>query len=390
MSARLDTRQLLRKMSVEIRRELFERAGPNDLLWITMSESKVEPLIEALDRMDDSARRVFQGTLQEIAELADEGGTKLLVEELQAKGRKVPPEFHALQSHEDRAAWCHLHRAKEFRNALNFARADSFRSSRTWIRRNGLPTQEVPNPRKSAKLLEESLRTFYWEKEQRGRLCCVEHTRKTSGEDYFFCYIENYPNAGTTLNEDGQPVRSTEVPVFDNVFVFNAPRGELEMYAPGGKPVVEPLQQLFGHALFNRAIGPADPLRPAYSLDHLLTPDRPLRWDAQDPVQSAAITRFRLQLVHRPSEYIEIGVDPEGGPGRIDVALAEYLNSERLTSDRLRVKQATFRLKFVPGFRARSLTFYVGAPSSCDLKNHPESLREIGRRFLVLSGVVDA
>lgn len=349
VAAHLNTRQLFRKISNNLLKEMFERAGMRDLPWLTMTESRIEPLIEALDAMEDEARRQFQGSLQDIIELTDDLGAKLLIEELGTAGRRVLEEFAILQSHSDRSAWCFLHRPKEFRRALNFVRADGWRRLQTWIRRDGFPQEPIPNPRKGAKELQERLRTFYWEKEQRGKRCCVEHSRKPSGEDYFFCYIENYPDAGTILDDDDQPVRSTEIRVFDNVFVFHGEHGQLEMYAPGGKPIVEPLQLLFGEAIFGKAIGPADPVRPAYILDHLLNPDRRLRWHSDDPVLEAAITRLRLQPVDRPTEHVELVVDAQAGPGRIDVALAEFLNAERLTSDRVRVKQAAFRLTFGRG-----------------------------------------
>lgn len=36
------------------------------------------------------------------------------------------------------------------------------------------------------------------------------------------------------------------------------------------------------------------------------------------------------------------------------------------------------------------MRFYVGAPSTCDLKSHPDPLRLVGERFLAINGITHA
>jgi len=65
------------------------------------------------------------------------------------------------------------------------------------------------------------------------------------------------------------------------------------------------------------------------------------------------------------------------------------LNHRSVTSARVRVRQASFRLTFMSdnGAKPKTLSFNVSCPNSCDLKSKPDELRAIGDRCLRSWGV---
>ena len=138
-------------------------------------------------------------------------------------------------------------------------------------------------------------------------------------------------------------------------------------------------------------MGLADPLRPAYQLDHLLDPNFPLATDPSDRVAEARIVRMRLEIRSEPLSYIELKADPKTPPDHIHTMMGLYLNSQTLPRQRVRVRQARFKLTFASdgnGRRPKTLSFNVSCPNSCDLKSRPDELRAVGERCLKLWGIV--
>lgn len=383
MAKDFDPRRILRKISNSLLRVCFERNGVVEgIPWDDLGETQVERIFAVWQKMPEDKRRHIHIVLLDINELADERGVKVLVEEIQRAAPDRLSEFHAITGQADRAMWTYLNVKMAFVVAAYFGRAEALSTGRYWIKRNSLPKQalSVTDDHKAA--LKATLTEFYWDEQLRGRTCEVEHYTRIGGSEYFFAYLDDYPDDPVVFDEQGHLVRSKERRVFDNVFVFNPSDGSLEMYAKGGKKVYEPLQRRFCKAVLGLDVGPADPQRPAYTLDHLLRPDRAMRTDPADRIVSAVITRVRLAPLGRPSEYVELGLDRGRGINRIDQAIAEYLNTTRLHPGSVSVKQMAFMLRFSEGAPCRQMTFSVSCPNSCDLKSRPDDQRAIGERCL--------
>ncbi|MBX3403827.1 MAG: hypothetical protein KF699_10495 [Phycisphaeraceae bacterium] len=384
MSKPFDPRKILKHIRNDLLRPFFDlHGGLEGVAWNGLGDTDMGTVFAAWQKMPDDKREIVQVVLQDINELADDRGVKVLVEEIQRSAPQRLAECHAYPGKADRAMWTYLNARTAFNWAAHFARADALSSGRYWIKRNTLPKNAIAVTDAHKAALQQALTGFYWSTQMRGRFCVVEHYQRTNGSEYFFAYLEDYPDAPAVFENDGQVVRREERRAFDNVFVFNPGDGSLEMFAPGGKAVYEPLQKAFCKAVMGLDVGPADPLRPAYSLDHLLKPGRAMPTDPGDRIAEVKITRARLQVVDRPAEYVELGIDRRGGGG-LDRAIQEYLNTARLPLDRLRVRQMSFQLVFAGNARARSVSFSVSCPNSCDLKSRPDAQRAIGERCLRL------
>lgn len=390
MAALFNPRQILRKASSQLIRPLFQGYGVDTAVSEGNADSETELLHAAMLESKPEAQREIQQSLCDVAMLANEEGAKVLAEEVRSLAPSRMREFEALTSHADRAVWTRLHVPIAFKRGVFFACSDRMERGRYWHKRNGLPETDMSNPATGIGGLEAALKQYYWDTEMRGRRGVVEHYCRGDRGEYFFCYLEDYTDAAVVLDDAERLTRSREHRVFDIIFVYNPRAGTLDVCAKGGRPVFGRLQRIFGDCVLGVDIGDADPLKPAYKLDHLLHSSRSLQWDPTDPIKSVSLIRLRLETADRPGEYVEIAVNPERGPSRIHVALQEMLQPRTVDPNRVRVKQATFNMRFSAGFRARSATFNVSAPHSCDLKSKPDGVRLIGEKYLRLWGVTDA
>lgn len=385
MSKTFDPRRILKRINNSLLRPFFDlHGGLPGVPWDELRETQVEPVYAAWQNMPEEMRRHVQVILHDINELADDRGLKVLVEELQ---RSVPVnfgEFEALPGQADRAMWAYLTSRNAFTIAAQFARAEALATGRYWVKRNELPQQMIEMKDSIKTALQNDLSQFHWDRQMRGKFCVVEYYVRANGSQYFFAYLDDYPDKQLIFDDNGHMVPREDRRAFEHVFVYSSNDGSLEMFARGGKAVYGPLQQIFCKAALGLDVDPADPVRPAYTLDHLLLPNRTLRTDPHDRIASVTITRVRLQPIDAAGDYIELGLDPNRGVHHIDQAIAEYLNTKRLSPDRVRVRQMSFKLLFTPDGPARSLSFNVTCPSTSDLKSKPDELRTIGERCLRL------
>jgi len=219
----------------------------------------------------------------------------------------------------------------------------------------------------------------------RGRFCKIAHYARSGGAEYFFAYLDDYPGKHIVFDATGRPSMQASRYAFENVFVYNSGEGTMESFAPGGRQVREPLEIAFCKAVLDIEVGPVDPLRPSYKLDHLLRADYPLTTDPRDRITEARITAMRLSP-QGGNGSVEIKADIKGPPNDIYRKIERWLNDKHLPCDSTRVQKATVRLTFVHegAGRVPTMTFSVGAPNSCDLKSQSDDKREIGERCLQL------
>jgi len=386
MAKPFDPRKVLKDLSRSLQQQLLtQRYQVQGVPWDELGETDVEPVFQACERMPDAQRKEVQVTLQDVNDLADEQGLCVLAEEVQARSPDRAAEFAALEARCDKPLWVYLNVPDAFEEAALFARADTLAAGRSWVKWNGLPRQAIAFTPELKNVLEAGLTGYYWPAQMRGRYCAVEHYQRANGAEYFFAYLDDYPDNHVVFDDAGRMVKRSDRYAFTNVFVLNPNEGSLEMFAKGGRKVQEPLQAVFCKAMFGRDIDPVDPLVPPYQLDHLLDPAYVLRTDPADRVTEAKIIRMRLFERDDPEQYFEVGIGPKRDGQAIHRKLARHLAGLNMPPNKFRVKRVTFRLTFMSdGRHPRTLTFYVAWPNSCDLKSKREGLREVGERCLKL------
>jgi len=392
MARMFEPRKVLKQIANPLLREFFARRGElAEVAWDDLSEHKVEPVFEAWQALPERQKLEVQVILRDINELADHRGMAVLAEEILWRNPSLADDFKAQASKQDKAMWVYLHLPEAFNEAALFARADALAAGRHWKRRNNLPSVALDVTQDMLDSLGEALTSFYGPKQMRGRYCKVVHYRRQGGADYFFAYLDDYPDKHIVFDGDSdQPTVRSDRYAFENVFVYNADDGSMEVFAQGGKPVWEPLQQAFCTSVLGRDVDPADPLRPTFRLDHLLTPDFPLPLEATDGVEEARITRMRI-APRGSAGYVEVKADPKASRNDIYRKIERWLRTEHVGTDGAKVLSASFSMRFShdgPG-RAPTLSFDVSAPNSSNLKSKPDEHRTVGERCLKRWGVTD-
>ncbi len=391
MSKAFEPRKILKQIANELLKEFFARR--NELVavpWDKLTEHKIQPVFDAWQALPEASKSEVQIILRDIADLADHRGRAVLAEEVLLRCPDRAAEFEAQKSRADNAMWVYLNIPEAFAEAAMFARADSLPQSQ-WRRRSGLPKQRITVDDAMREALANELTAFYGPQQMRGRFCQVVHYRRPGGADYFFAYLDDYPDKRLVFDESSdEPIVRSDRGAFENVFVFTSDEGAMEIFAPGISKSWEPMQTLFGRAILGKEIPPADPLRPSYRLDHLLKSDFPLPTKPEDRVADARITRLRL-LPRGSGGYIEIKADPRGGRFDIYRKIERYLRAENIPLEGTRVLQASFALKFIHEGRGRQpqMTFNITAPHSSDLRHKHDEHRVVAERCLKLWGVTD-
>jgi len=392
MAKPFDPRKVLKQIANPLLREFFHRRGElDDVPWDDLSEHKIDPVYEAWQALDESKRLEVQVTLRDINELADHRGRAVLTEEILWRCPERAEEFKTQASKTDNAMWVYLYAPEAYNEAAMFARADALAAGRYWNRRNGLPKLKLDADESMLGELSKALTSFYGPKQMRGRHCHVVHYARSGGGNYFFAYLDDYPDKHLVFDGDSdQPIVRSDRGAFQNVFVYNGGDGSMELFAQGGKKVWEPLQAAFCKAVIGIDVDPVDPMRPSFRLDHLLSPNFSLPTDPVDGVEDVRITRLRL-VPRGSGGYIEIKADPKAHRNNIYHKIERWLKTENIPAESTRVMQATFRLAFQHDGSGRqpTLTFDVSAPHSSNLKSKPDEQRIVGERCLKRWKVVE-
>lgn len=390
MAKPFDPRKVLKQISNPLLREFFHRRGElDDVPWDDLTEHKIDAIFEAWQALDEPKKLEVQVILRDVCELADHRGRAVLAEEILWRCPDRAAEFEAQASKADNAMWVYLNVHEAFDEAAMFARADALAAGRYWNRRNSLPKKALVVNEALRDRLAQALTSFYGPTQMRGRHCHIVHYRRSGGGDYFFAYLDDYPDKHLVFDGNSdQPIVRADRYAFENVFVYNEGDGSMELYAQGGKKLWEPLQTAFCEAVLDEKIDPADPMRPAYQLDHLLTPDFPLPTDPADGVEEARITLLRI-APPGCGGYIEIKADLKGNRNDIYRKIERWLKAG-VAVEGARVVKASFLLKFQGNGHGRQPTMpFDVTPNSSNLKSKPDEQREVADRCLKMWKVVE-
>ena len=386
MAKQFDPRKVLKQVSNNMLQQLFTRHGVvQELPWDRLTETQIEPLFEVWQQLPERQRVEVQLVLQDVNELASDRGLRVLAEEICKAAPDRVDEWSALESQRDKAMWVYLNLPEAFAEAALFARADALAAGRYWVKRNNLPKQKVVANEGCRAALAQALSEYYWPTQLRGQHCLVEHYPRANGTEYFFAYLDDYPDRHLIFDESGEMVPRSDRYAFDNVFAYSPQDGTLEIFAFGGGKITSALQSIFCRTVLDTEIDPDDAEKAVYQLDQLKTRSVRLPTNPADRIAEVRVGSLRLEVVGSPRRRITLDADPRGERGDIYQMIERYLNSERLPLSALRVIHARINLTFMAeeDVRPKTLPFNVGQ-NSCDLKSKPEDMRSIGERCLKL------
>lgn len=395
MAKHFDPRTMLKQIAVPLIHEFFRRRGELlELPWDVLKERHQSlPIYEAWQNLPDPGRRQVQTILQELLELADDRGMKVVAEEVRAKAPNRVWEFISCRSRLNKAMWFFLNFPEAFDRAALYAKADALSSGRHAVRRNSLPKTPIDVTTETTRSLEAALRDYYWPNEMRGNHCHVEHYTRSGGNEYFFAYLDDWPDTRLVFEDNGELGPKSERFAFSVLFVFCPHDGSLELVAKGKPEVHYALQQAFCRSMFDLQIEPADPQRPEYSLQQVLSPDFDYPTEIGDGIARVRLCRIRLTTNSNSFPVVAFDLKFHASVWRTQwlEIIHRDIDAHGLRLNQVVVQQATFQLIFLKnGFaRAKTMTFTVTRPSLCNLRAYPDEDREIGERCLKLWGMAN-
>lgn len=380
-------KQVLRQISNPLKKALFERQGHAlPIAWDQITAVQSDDVFHAWQALADGPRKKIEIILHDVYELATEEGVRVLIEEGQHHGLDLAEDLEMLDSRFDKAMWVFLNHHEIWNAAVMFARADNIAGGRSWTKRGDMPAVDPGRSEVEIEKLESALSAFYRERQGRGHHCKVEHFRRGGEQDYYFVYLSDYADTYINFDEKGEFHRTPERRAFEIVFAYERAAGALEMFAKGGKKVVEPLQRIFARVILGHNLPPADPNAPPYALDHLMDRGFGFPTDPEDGIEEVALRRMRISIVGNRRRRILLEPDAETGREAIYDMLERDLNRAKLPRSILHVTKATIQVRFSGNGNGNgdghALTFDVTYPNSCNLKSKREEHRLIGEKYL--------
>lgn len=289
--------------------------------------------------------------------------------------------------------WFYLSYPKLFDRATLFARADLLERGRLAVRRHDLPKTAFSVTPAVTKALAGTLRDFYWPTQMRGHHCHIEHYTWFDGDEYFFAYLDDWPDRRLVFEESGHMKLQSARFAFSVLFVYSPDAGSLELIATGGDAIKYPLQRAFCKAVLGIDIPPAHRTRPVYRLQQVLDPVfayptaaddgigrvqlKSVRWKPLGAIKQLKATVQEFEPTTSRSEWLDL----------IRRGLAGY----ELSPTQAIVEGATFRLTLARtgSGRARTVEFTVVLPSRFRVSSKSDEMLALGKRCLRRWGMID-
>lgn len=393
MASAFDLRKVLKQISNVHLQQFFTRRGElRDVPWDGLKEHKVAPIVEAIQALPAAKRRQVQVLFKNFQQLAENAGLKVILEELQARYPKKVHHWEALKRRLDKVVWTYLNATDAFEEAVVFARADSLSTTRYWQRWPTAPSEDFAVTEERIAKLKAALCKHYQDKELRGEYCEIHPYTRRNGAEYLFAYLPDWPDNFMVFNDDGE-LQSLDVPTaFTNLFVYTPATGALEMIAAGGMPAQRELRRLFCQGMLGwDKVDDVDPDRPAYLLDHLLSPEFTFTWEAVDRIENVHVSRLLVlpTVEHHDLDGLGLRLRPGLSWTKALQNLDALLASRDLSRSQVGVEEVRIRVRLLGDGERRGRTLSINVtPRACDLKSQDDDdLRVLGEKCLRTWGI---
>lgn len=369
----------------------FLRQAPNHLLqryltevgigegfpWKHLGARDTDLIHREIERAPDPLRRQIDRDFREVYAMADEGGTRTLIDEGRDYHHNVElaGTFGEMSGHLERAFWTFLEHPRVFHVAQRFHHADRIGRWHKW---QDLPETEAATDEESYKRLEANISEYYSRAEGRGYQCQVDHYQRDS-RLYWFAYPEDYAES-RLIWEEHELRSATQRPAFEVIFVYDQEDRWLDLHARGGRKVARELLLVFGRAILGVDLKDIDE-GAAYELNGLLNPDFRFALKPTDGVDQARLRSIRVRILGHGNRRITLEANASQDPEAVRRMLDVVLGTGGIPRDLVVVDRVSLQLVFRQGVsKQQQLSFYVAHPNTCSLKHNPED--EIARQLL--------
>ncbi|WP_212591558.1 hypothetical protein [Antarctobacter heliothermus] len=389
----------LRKTPVPRLQDYFTGSGFTSLApvdWTRPESEVVEPLIKAVDDMNDDEKQRVVMNAGQVAALADEPGQNALQNVV--IDRAV---FDTLEGANNRSLWVFLNEPDQFRKAEEVRYNDERRRGRSWsgfeVEKDRAVRRDAVSVAAFTKAIRDRFATPHVHVDVFDRHRVILDDQECDLVQ-IAVYREGRPEDMLEFDANSTLSRRIVKPVFEAALTYEADTGVIEVVAntlEDRKDLTAFMaRDLLGIVFDEKHI----PLR-EYDLSMLLKPfDFPT--DIEDGITGVTVKELRFMEVGERNERItlesmsgadrsvwemaekRIGLDI-GGTGHV-LPIATEVPEWVIT-------RARFTIKFHPGAsggRGKSLTLKVTMPHGCSLKDMTPHERLIGEKYLRRWGIL--
>lgn len=354
-----------------------------DFASLNENRDAAETVFQAVLNLDDAKQAQIEAECQEIEGMAFHSGVTALIEEatnFPHNDVAFPEAINQFDGEHAKAMWTYLEHPRYWLAATSILHAQNIADS-FWKRRNDLPHLPPMVEQADADRLGEALRTYFREREGRGRHSKVDVFRRGEKE-YFFAYLSNFGQSDPEWEGNTLALRA-RLPAFEIIFVYSQSEGTLDTYAPGNSKYVGDLQKTFAKTILG--LDDLDDFaggEGAYNLDSLADRDFVFTPPEGSGIESVVVRRLRLTLMSGGKRRVTVEAETKNNPKAV------YDVMDRLKLPPFHVTQAEIAATFtapIPGTRTKGRTFTIGYPDSCNLRH--EGRDGVLRKMLAASGI---
>jgi len=163
MLQQFNPKRVLRQISNPLLKEFFERQGHALAVdWDGLSNTQVDDIFDAWQRLPDEQRKAVEITFHDVHEMANEDGTRVIIEESQYHGEDLAPLLEPMESRYDKAIWTFMYRPGVWDAVVRFAKADTFWGGRSWMKRGNMPSAGPKTDAGTLRAFQEAMAPGTW------------------------------------------------------------------------------------------------------------------------------------------------------------------------------------------------------------------------------------
>ena len=380
MSRQYSPRNFLHKTPNALLKQFFEQKKiPLVLDWGGLGESDVDPIYEAIGKLQEKDRTRTENIFRQVNEMACAKGTQCLIEEGESVFHKLQlaGTFGAMSNHYEIALWMYLNHYAAFDVAESLYQMDNVGSWKQCAVYRGLAPKI--DPEEIDKFAEELIK--FYKKQGRGQHCVIHNYRRENPERHcYFAYPEDYAKTELEYDENGKLDNRNIKPAFEVIFVYRPESGILETNAKGKAADVKTLRKAFCETILNLDKMPDEnskEIKLEKLKDRFGFPVNP-----QDGIKRVQLKMLQLELPggKRRRLMFEDGSDDKGQP--IYDLIDNALDQENIPLSQVKAVKARIQFEFdgVNGKKGKTFTFEISTPDRCTLKDDP--LHQIAKKYL--------
>jgi hypothetical protein len=380
MARNFSPRHFLQKTPNVLLKRYFETKNIAIVVeWDGLGESDVEPIYEAIQKLQDKDRTETENVFRQVNEIACDKGTQCLIEEGQSvfHSLQLADTFAAMGNSYEVALWMYLNHQEVFEIAESLYRMDNVGS---W-KHQGVYTGLKPkiDPEEIEKFSEKIIE--FYKKQGRGHHCVIHNYRRENPERHcYFAYPEDYAKTELEYDENGKLDNRNIKPAFEVIFVYRPESGILETNAKGKATDVKILQEAFCKTILDLEKMPDENSR-QFNLEKLKErfgfPINP-----QDGIKRVGLKLLQVELTGDKRRRItfEDGSNDAGQPIYDFIEKALYQKSIPLSQVKAVKAKIQFEFNGINCKKGKTVTFDISTPDRCTLKD--DHLHQIAKKYL--------